>query len=189
MTTDAVRELLRKFQAGYTERNTDKLDAFMRLFDASDEIEAIGTKGLQAGEDEWCIGRDAVRCLIEDDWKGWGDVVFDVDKARIQVVGDVAWLSTSATATLQIPFENIPAMFLSQAGNTIENEDLTPEQKMLEISRLGADIYFEMPMGETFVWPFRFTAVAVLNDGEWRFHRMQFSYSNTRFPDVRRPSA
>jgi len=189
MTQGAVRDLLVRFQAGYTARNLDHLDDFMTNFVPSDDIEAIGTKGIHAGEEEWCVGLDAVRGLIEDDWKGWGDVVFDVDGARIHVQGDVAWLSCSATATLRIPFENISAMFLAQAGNTMEDEDLTPEQKMLEVTRLGADIYFEMPMGEIFVWPFRFAAVAVIHDGAWRFHQMQFSYSNTRLPDVRMPSS
>lgn len=186
MSQAAVRELLARFQAGYTARDLEKLDAFMALFARDEAIEAIGTKGILAGEDEWCVGIEAVRQLIADDWQGWGDVVFDDEGARIHTQGDVAWLSCSATATLQIPFENLAAMFLAQAGNTMKDDALTPDQKMLEVTRLGADLYFEMPMGETFVWPFRFTAVAVQRDGAWRFHQMQFSYSNTRLPDVRR---
>jgi hypothetical protein len=40
-------------------------------------------------------------------------------------------------------------------------------------------------MPETYIWPFRFTAVAVNTDGQWRFHQMQFSFATTEAPDER----
>ena len=187
MEIEAVRALLQEFQDGYAARDTDRLDSFMELFVDSEDLEVIGTKGISPGADEWCRGPAAVRRLIEDDWRGWGDVVFDVRGAHIAVRGDVAWLATSATATLTIPTEHMQAGFVAQARATLDDESLTPEAKLLEITRLGADLYFEMPLGDTFVWPFRFTAVAVNDGGRWRFHQMQFSYSNTRLPDVRSP--
>ena len=187
MAESDVRDLLQRFQDGYRDRDVDKLDGFMELFVQSDEIEVIGTKGIRPGTEEWCRGVDAVRELIEDDWQGWGDVVYDVEGSHITVKGDVAWLATQATATMTIPIEHVHGGFLAQTRAVLEDEDLAPEAKMLEITRLGADLYFEMPLGETFVWPLRFTAVAVKRDNEWRFHQMQFSYSNTRLPDVREP--
>jgi hypothetical protein len=50
---------------------------------------------------------------------------------------------------------------------------------------LGADIVLGLPLSETFVWPFRFTAVAVREAGRWRFQQMQFSFATTHAPDVR----
>jgi len=43
----------------------------------------------------------------------------------------------------------------------------------------------ELQRGETFVWPLRFSAVLINDDGAWRFIQMQFSFATTRFPDVR----
>ncbi len=189
MSVEEVRALLQEFQNGYTARDRDRLDRFMDLFVQSDELEVIGTKGIRPGEQEWCCGTAAVRGLIEDDWQGWGDVVFDVDGAHITVQGDVAWLATAATATMTIPTDHVYGGFLAQTKNTLEDEVLSPRDKMIEITRLGADLLFESPLGETFVWPFRFTAVAVRVNGAWKFHQMQFSYSNTRLPDVRVPPA
>jgi hypothetical protein len=189
MTQNAVRELLKAFQSGYAARDVTKIDEFMELFGSTNDVEAIGTKGSFSGEKEWRVGRVAVRDLIEDDWRGWGDVVFDVDGAWIRVHDDVAWLSCSATATLRIPFDNISDGFLAETKNTLDDETLSPDEKMSKITRLGSDIYFEMPRGERFVWPFRFTAVAVKESTGWCFRQVQFSYSNTRMPDVRLSSA
>ena len=188
-TRDAaeVRALLQRFQDGYTARNPEALDDFMDLFVSGEELEVIGTKGAAPGEQEWCCGPDAVKKLIADDWAGWGTVVYDVAGARIHIRGDAAWLATTAKATMTIPTEGMYGGFVAQAQSTLKNEELTPQEKMLEVARLGSDIAFELTLGETFVWPFRFTAVAGRDQGTWRFHQMQFSYSNTRFPDVRLP--
>ena len=73
---------------------------------------------------------------------------------------------------------------------SMKNDVEGPEANALLNRYLGdVELHFEMPMGEVFVWPFRFAAVAVMHDGAWRFHQMQFSYSNTRLPDVRMPSS
>ena len=182
-----VRRLLQRFQDGYAARNPEALDAFMDLFVSSDDLEVIGTKGIVPGEQEWCRGPNAVKKLIADDWAGWGDVVYDVDGARIHVLGDTAWFATTAKATMTIPTEGMYGGFVAQAQSTLESETLSAQEKLIEVTRLGSDIALELQLGETFVWPVRFTAVAVREGGTWRFHQMQFSYSNTRFPDVRQP--
>ena len=38
---------------------------------------------------------------------------------------------------------------------------------------------------EEYVWPMRFTAVAVREEGGWRFRQMQFSFPTSGIPDVR----
>ena len=182
-----VRALMQRFQDAYTARNPEALDDVMDLFVADEDLEVIGTKGIVPGEQEWCRGPDAVRKLIADDWAGWGDVVYDVAGSRIHVRGDTAWLATTGQATMSIPTEGMYGGFVAQAQSTLNDDALSPKEKMLEVARLGSDIAFELPLGETFIWPFRFTAVAVRDQGEWRFHQMQFSYSNTRFPDERQP--
>jgi hypothetical protein len=183
--TDEVRALLQGFQDGYSRRDIAELDAVMELFAPGDEIEVIGTNTVAPGQGEWCRGQEATRELIKDDWEDWGDVVFDVPGAHITVNGDVAWLATTARVTRTLPAELGYQYFLASAAKTLERENMDARTKMLDIVRLGSDVLPELQKGETFVWPIRFTAVAVKSKGRWRFHQMQFSYPTTRFPDVR----
>lgn len=185
MGTEQVRVLLRRFQDGYTRRDLAALDEFMDLFIANDELEVIGTNAVAFGEDEWCQGPEAVRELIAGDWEHWGDVVFDVEGARVFARGDVAWLATTGTVTDTIPVEDRYTGYLGYVEGVLEDEELDDRAKMLEIVGLGNDIVLGLPLSETFVWPFRFTAVAIREEGAWRFHQMQFSFATTRAPDVR----
>ena len=185
MDSNQVRALLQEFQDGYAQRDLAKLDEFMELFTPDDELEVIGTNAVVPGQGEWCQGRQATRELVASDWEHWGDVVFDVRGARISVRGEVAWLATAGTLTDTIPEDDGYTGFLDSAERTLKNEELDPQARMLEIVRQGTDLLLEIPQGETYVWPFRFTAVAVNDKGRWRFAQMQFSCPTTRAPDVR----
>lgn len=187
METEQVRAVLQKLQDGYTKRDPAELDAVMELFVASDDLEVIGTNTAAPGQDEWCLGPEATRELIKGDWseRGWGDVVFDVQGAHITVHGDVAWLATTAQVTMSLPAEFCYGYYLESVRGMLDKEDANAQSKMLDIVRLGNDLLFELQQGETFVWPIRFTAVAVRVGERWRFHQMQFSYPTTRLPDVR----
>ncbi len=185
MDSDQVRALLQEFQDGYAQRDLAKLDEFMELFTLDGELEVIGTNAVTPGRGEWCRGRQATRELVASDWEHWGAVVFDVGGAHISVRGDVAWLATTGTVTDTIPEDDCYAGFLDFAERTLKEEKLDPRAKMLDIVRQGTDLLVEIPQGETYVWPFRFTAVAVKSQGRWRFAQMQFSFPTTRAPDVR----
>lgn len=185
MDSNQVRALLQKFQDGYAQRDLAELDEFMELFIPDDELEVIGTNAVAPGQGEWCRGRQATQELVASDWEHWGDVAFDVAGAQISVKGDVAWLATIGTVTDTIPEDDCYAGFLDFAERTLSEEKLDPQAKMLDIVRQGTDLLLEITQGETYLWPFRFTAVAVKSQGRWRFAQMQFSFPTTRAPDVR----
>jgi hypothetical protein len=183
--SDQVRALLRRFAEGYARRNLSQLEQFMELFVSSETVEVIGTNAVQPGEGEWCLGREATRQLVASDWEHWGDVVFDVDGARISAQGDVAWLATTGTVTDTIPVDQRYNGYLQHVQGILEDQERRSEAKALDIVRLGNDIVVDLPLSETFVWPFRFSAVAVREEGQWWFHQMHFSFATTRAPDVR----
>jgi len=185
MTIAPIRELLQKFQAGYTRRDSAALDEFMRLFVESDELELIGTNAVETSKDEWCRGRAAIRELVARDWQYWGDVVYDLENTHITVRGEVAWLATTGTVTDTIPAQDKYEGFIAFAADVLKDETRNTRDKMLEILRLGNDLALSLPLNETCTWPFRWTAVAVCQQGEWRFHQMQFSFATTRAPDIR----
>ncbi|MFC1878458.1 nuclear transport factor 2 family protein [Chloroflexota bacterium] len=185
MAADEVRALLANFQEGYARRDLALLDDFMELFIAGDELEVIGTNALEPGSGEWCLGRQAVRALIAADWQYWGDVVFDVKGANIFVKGDAGWLATTGTVTDTIPVDDRYHGYLGYVRELLKDEEKSDKSKTLDIVQLGADIVLGLPLDDTFVWPFRFTAVVVKEAGGWRFHQMQFSFATTRAPDER----
>ena len=185
METKEVRALLAKFQEGYTRRDQSHLDEFMELFATGTDLEVIGTNAVLPGEGEWCRGPEAVRELVSGDWEHWGDVEFDVEGARIHVLGEVAWLSTTGRVKDTITKDERYNGYLEYVKAVLEEKEKSQRAKLLEIVGLGNDIVIALPLSENFVWPFRFTAIAVKEKGRWRFHQMQFSFATTRSPDVR----
>ena len=179
---DEIRQLLQKFQEGYIHRDITKVDSFMELF--TSDAEVIGTNGIKPGMDEWYMDRLSARELVEGDWKGWGDLRLDLDGMSIHNRGDVGWIAASATVTEIIGSENY-ASYLEYVRNYIDKEDISAEQKLLNILRGGTNTVFELRRGEKFVWALRFTAVVVREADSWKFAQMNFSFPTIYFPDVR----
>ncbi len=183
---DEVREALRKFQDGYSQRRVETIDAFMDLFVPEADIELIGTGGIEPGDSEWCLNRKTVRDLIEDDWNYWGNVNIQVEEASLHIHGDVAWVSAPGTVARTLNPNQSYQNYLDNLQHTLESErGSAPQETLLEILRGASNTLFETHKGQTYIWPFRFTAILALTGGVWRFHQVQFSFPTTRFPDVR----
>jgi hypothetical protein len=91
----AVIEVLREFQDGYTRRDVNTLQAFMRrIIPASKHCLVMGTE-----PGEWVRSYEQIEKFIRNDWQNWGDVRLNVDAAEISCAGDVAWLATPGTVT------------------------------------------------------------------------------------------
>ncbi|HML24331.1 MAG TPA: nuclear transport factor 2 family protein [Aggregatilinea sp.] len=177
----AVRAVLQRYQDGYTRRDPDALDAFLSaLFVPDEELLVIGT-----GAGEWCYGPAEVRSLIESDWLQWGDVELDVHGAVINVLDDVAWVATQGAVASVISEDAFYQSFLNGVFEHLGSTTLSPQAKVLEIARGVTNVLFETAHGETYIWPFRFTAVLVRRNSRWLFHQIQFSFPTTRVPDLR----
>jgi hypothetical protein len=184
-TIAAVRAVLQQFQDGYTQRDPQKVDAFMQLFTPDADTEVIGTGAVLIQDGEWCIGSTLIRDLVESDWKYWGDLRIDVDHARIHALGDVAWLAANATVSMHLETEPEIKDTLDYFMKIIQEKDWSAQEKMYYIQRGTASVTYQMFLGENFVWPLRFTALLVRRDARWLFHQMQFSFPTTMFPHER----
>jgi hypothetical protein len=181
-TKHDIHAQLRSFQNGYTHRDLSQLDAFMDLF--IPECETIGTNGIKPAQDEWYTSREAARALIKGDCETWGDLRLDIDSASIHALGEVGWIAASATVTQTIGAANHTS-FLDFIQEFIEKSTLPPEQKLHYILRGGMNTVYELRRGEKFIWPLRFNAMVVQDDGNWKFAQINFSFPTTHFPDVR----
>jgi hypothetical protein len=94
----AVKEQLDKFQAGYTQRDLDQVDAFMEALFSQENLLVLGTM-----PDEIFVGYEDVSDLIYSDWNAWGDVTFLMDNANISSNGDTAWIGTIGYVRFDVP--------------------------------------------------------------------------------------
>ncbi len=179
---EGVRDLLKKFQEGYSARDLENLDGFMNLF--CEDAEIIGTNGSFPGKDEWYLDREGARKLVSGDWEDWGDVALDFSEARIKVKDSFGWVSIPAKVTKHIGEENYQS-YLEYVREYIETPDIPAKQKLHNILRGGTNTVFELNRGEEFVWPVRITAVVREDNQEWKFVQIHFSFSTIYFPDVR----
>ena len=69
-----------------------------QFFSASKETLVLGTE-----PGEYIRGFGPIKKFIYNDWEHWGDVRLDVEAAVISGAGDVAWLATPGTVTMDGP--------------------------------------------------------------------------------------
>jgi hypothetical protein len=134
---DKVRNLLQKFQDGYTHRDLEKLDEFIDMFDQSSEVEFIGIGASERGGNEWFLGLEKIREIIESDWEYWGQVDIDVEGAKITINGDAAWLTTTGTLEQTDTFDTALPIYLEQMKKMLEDDAKDPVDKLIEASHFG----------------------------------------------------
>ena len=170
-----VRETLQRFQEGYALRDRSKLDDFMELFVESDEIELIGIGASKRGGNEWFQGWEQVRYIVDGDWQYWGDVVLDVDGAKITAVGDVAWLSTSGSVVQTQTFDKALLHYLDQMKELLEDDKMDPDARLMEATHFGMRRLRERQKGMKHAWTFTLTAVLLKTGEAWRFHTIHWA--------------
>lgn len=176
-STAEIRQVLQRFQDGYTARDISKLDEFMELFLPGDDIELIGIGASARNEHEWFQGLDRIREIVESDWEYWGDVRLEVGGAKITVWGDVAWLSTvgAILQTDHIHTDEVTGFSLKQMKELLENENLSPATRLMEATHFGMRRLHEREKKAGHRWPFTFTAVLVKQESQWRFHTIHWA--------------
>jgi len=172
-----IKHVLQCFQDGYTARDIENIDDFMKLFVLGDDVELIGIGALARNENEWFQGAERIREIIESDWQYWGDVRLDVQEARITVKDDVAWLSTVGTVlqTNHIYSDEVTNFTLKQMKELLDNTNLSPRERLVEAAHFGIRRWREREKRLEHPWPFVFTAVLVKQEGEWCFHTIHWS--------------
>jgi hypothetical protein len=172
-----VRNVLQRFQDGYSQRDMAALDEFMALFVPGDDTELIGIGATAPNENEWFRGAEKIREIIESDWKHWGDVNLDVKNAKITVKDDVAWLSTRGGIgqTEHIHSDEVTESALEQMKRILEDKALDPRAKLVEAAHCGVRRWREREKPAGYEWPFVFTAILLRREGRWRFHTIHWS--------------
>jgi hypothetical protein len=172
-----IKQVLQCFQDGYTVRDVENLDEFMKLFVLGEDAELIGIGASARNENEWFQGAERIREIIESDWQYWGDVRLDVQEAKITVKDEVAWLSTVGTIlqTNHIHGDEVTNFTLKQMKELLDNTNLSPRERLVEAAHFGIRRWREREKPSGHSWPFVFTAVLVKQESKWCFHTIHWS--------------
>jgi hypothetical protein len=86
----AIVQKLHTFQNGYARRDPKAVDSFSdNLFSKDGDILILGTDS-----GEWIRGTPAAKTFIKEDWRAWGDLRLECDRAAVWSSGNVAWTTT-----------------------------------------------------------------------------------------------
>lgn len=176
-----IKEILRQFQNGYTERNIEKVDAFV------EELFKYDACVLGTGTGELFLGLEQVKKLIKNDWKYWGDVKINLDNVYIDNVNSVAWFATEGN--VKYTFENTQEnydSYLNFIKNKTEESEINPKQKITFINWVLALAYHQrLERKREYLWPLRLSGVLLKDNGKWKFVNIHFSIPKANFPDER----
>ncbi len=181
-----VRNVLRKFQEGYTNRNVDVLDDYMKeLFIDSDKMLTVGTN-----RSEWCFGLNDLRGLLKSDWKYWNNIHVDVDNAKINSKDNIAWFVTDCIMTWDDEddfsewCDDIVSDYYEEKGRYIGYKTMSKLAMvnlklthLLKTSSLGNSN--DLPA------PLRLSGGLVKEDNTWHINRLHFSIPMPSYPEWR----
>lgn len=178
-----VKEVLRKFEAGYIERNLRKVDSFIEeLFINSEDTYILGT-----GTGELCLGIEGIREVISGDWEFWGDVRLDWENANINTNGEVAWFNTAGT--LKQTFEHTPERYdryVNFIKEKAEDVDFTAKEKVTFINWiLTLNYHNREGQKREYLWPLGLSGVLLKENNQWKIAHLQFSIARANVPDER----
>jgi ketosteroid isomerase-like protein len=173
MKTDEekIKEILQLLQEGYNKRDPKYLDTFMEIYSPKDSSLIIGTG--QGGEFR---GFESAKELFLGDWKDWGDVKYDINTPDIQINGDMAWVFMFAELKMRLSAKDQTKIALKMIKNTLENEGISKNAKMVEILRISALHSVEKLKGEIFNCPLRVTVILTKENENWFINHMHFSH-------------
>ena len=178
---EEVRKTLKVFQDGYIKRDVNYVDEYMKeVFLLDEDLVVIGTDA-----DELCLGIDAVRGIIESDWKYWGDFKFNLENPIISVNGEVAYFTTKAILSRTVSSEQILKWISGSAEYTFKTE-APSKQKLMEALWDTIKYLYESERGEIFIVPMKFSGVMVKKDGKWLIQHLQYTDCIDGMPEVRR---
>lgn len=176
----SVKDMLKKFQEGYTKRDVNLLDFYIEeLFSKKSDALIVGT-----ADSEWCLGIEEIKELVELDWKYWGDLELNIDGAVISSYGDVAWVTTEGLVSSVKNSQKEYDKYVEKIKASL-NCEASSKDKLIHTLKSVAICMYEVNLGDEVIRPVRFTAILIKEGVEWKFHNIHFSHPTVLPADVR----
>jgi ketosteroid isomerase-like protein len=179
--TKEIINILEKFQYGYKVRDITQVPSFFNeLFTGDSDSMIVGT-----GQEEWIVGSEKIKELLENDWKEWKDLTIDIKNAHIHEEGNFACVTTKASCTINYTTDQIMGYVTEMLKSTLNDPDQSNLEKLSWINTISSRVLFEKTQGETLKYALRISIVMVKRENQWKIHQMHFSFPTVLFPDGR----
>ena len=175
-----IRELLGILQEGYSKRDAEYIDTFMKIYSKEEFSLIIGTN-----QKEVFRGFEEAKELFLNDWREWGDVKFDLDTPDIHIKKEMAWVFMDANVKMTFSSDFMNKIILQMIKGILEDEKSSDKAKILDILTFSALNVVEQNKGEIFDCPIRVSIVLIKREEEWLIQHMHYSFPNKLFPSVR----
>jgi len=180
-----IINVLMKLQKGYEEKNTENTSALMsEIFSDRQDLLVLGT-----GSSEICLGRSEVEKLIHDDWDGgWGDFKINIDGAKIEADGDVAWFY--ADCTVRYSFEDSDDKEYNRLGDWVKqitkSQNASPKQRLSFLNWALSLLYHQRKSGKReYLWPSELSGMLINENNKWKIASLHFAVAKPNYPDER----
>lgn len=178
-----IKAVLEKLNEGYQKRDIKQVDEYLNsLFINDDSLYILGTS-----TDELCTGINGVKELLKSDWQYWGDVSLQLDKAIINVNGDMAWFATPGT--VKYSFEHNQERYDGYVEFALEKANdkrMTAEQRTAFINWVMALTYHQQDIQKRdYFCSMRLSGVMIKKNSQWKISQSHFSMAKGVFADQR----
>ncbi len=181
-----ILELMNQFESGYKEKDQNNLESFMQsVFSSENEISAVGTSAITTESEEWCQGRNAVKKLISDDWKYWGDLTLNTEQLYVDLDEKTGFIAINGSVFEKMHADSYYSYRLSLVNELANRNDMDNKTKLLEMMNGISNTMMETNKGDDYTWPVRITGFIVKENNHWRFKHIHFSYPVVFYPPVR----
>jgi hypothetical protein len=166
-----LNEVFKKFQEGYSKRDTAVVEKFTTDLCAKD-ISIVGT-----GEDEWIQGIDQAKNLFKNDWAYWLNLSIDTTGVELEQLDNVAFFKVRGMVSITFPNKatayDYAMVQLQQAVNT----EKTNQTKLLAYSSQASDLIQKIEAGSLELkYSIRITGALTKQNGKWQFKQLVFSF-------------
>jgi len=166
------KAIFQKFQEGYAERDTSKVEAFANELCTKD-IQIIGT-----GDEEWLQGIHSAKILFKNDWLYWFRLSLDTSTLNIATAGNAAFFRIKGIAFMTFPDKEAAYNFAYNRLQQMIEKEKTSRTKMLSYSSEAADFIQQIESGSLDIkYTIRISGGLIKKNEKWLFSQLVFSFS------------
>jgi hypothetical protein len=166
-----IVSLFKKFQEGYTKRDTSQVDKFTSDL-CSNDIQLIGT-----GDNEFMQGIAAAKNLFKTDWMYWFNLNIDTNNIILTGAGNYTFFMVRGTASMSFPTKDAAYSFAMNLLNQSVANEKTPRGKLLAYSSQAANLIQQIESGSLEIkYSIRLSGGLEKKNEKWLFKQIVFSF-------------
>lgn len=167
----SLLEVFKKFQEGYTKRDTSSVEKFVDELCTKD-IQIIGT-----GDEEWLQGSTSAKVLFKNDWLYWFALAIDTSSLNIIQSGKAAFFRVKGIASISFPNKEVAYEFAYTRLQQLIALEKTNKSKLLSYSSEASNLIQQIESGSLEIrYSIRISGGLVKYSDKWKFQQIVYSF-------------